>query len=142
MDIKSLTGNNHRTETANSAAKARVSAGLTASVVNNVSGEITKPDQSVRTPGTNFVETITATEQSPVAQASRGAMKGMNATGESVTLTSTALTMTAALNNAAEVPFDSNKVAKIKAAIAEGRYPIDNQRLAQRMLDFEDMFAR
>ncbi|WP_172452674.1 flagellar biosynthesis anti-sigma factor FlgM [Chromatium okenii] len=142
MDIKSLTGNNHRTETANSAAKARVSAGLTASVVNNVSGEITKPDQPVRTTSAHFVETIALTEQASVAPAFRGSTQGMNATGESVTLTPTALTMTAALNNAAEVPFDSNKVAKIKAAIAEGRYPIDNQRLAQRMLDFEEMFTR
>ena len=60
-----------------------------------------------------------------------------SAIGESVTLTQTARTMSAARNNASNVPFDSAKVAEIKAAIAEGRYPIDNQRLADRMLGFE-----
>lgn len=142
MDIKSLTGNNHRAEVSNSTTKGRLTAGSTTPIVNSTSGETTKADQAARTTSSNFVDTIALTEQSAVIHSSRGSMKGMNTTGESVTLTQTALTMTAARNNAAEVPFDDNKVAKIKAAIAEGRYPINNQRLAQRMLAFEDLLTR
>ncbi len=57
--------------------------------------------------------------------------------GESVTLTETARTMSAAHTNASQAPFDSERVAQIKAAIAEGRYPIDNERLADRIIGFE-----
>lgn len=143
MDIKSLTGNNYRAETAAKARAAEaVAAGSTAPVANTVSGEAAKIDQAVRTTSANFLETIAPTEHSPVAKSAGGSAKTAKASGESVTWTKTALTMTAALSNAAEVPFNSTRVAEIKAAIAEGRYPINNQRLAQRILDFEDMLAR
>ena len=64
-----------------------------------------------------------------------------DAIGESVTLTQTARTMSAARDHAGTVPFNEAKVAEIKFAIAEGRYPIDNQRLADRMLGFERLLA-
>jgi negative regulator of flagellin synthesis FlgM len=63
------------------------------------------------------------------------------AAGESVTLTATARTLSAARGGAQDTPVDSARVADIKAALAEGRYEIDNQRLAQRMLEFEGAFA-
>ncbi|MTW20726.1 flagellar biosynthesis anti-sigma factor FlgM [Allochromatium palmeri] len=61
--------------------------------------------------------------------------------GESVTLTETAKTLSAARGDAQEAPVNNTRVADIKAALAEGRYEIDNQRLAQRMLAFEGAFA-
>lgn len=60
---------------------------------------------------------------------------------EPVTLTQTAKTLSAARGSANEPPFDSAKVAEIKAALTEGRYVIDNQRLASSMLDFEGQLA-
>lgn len=60
---------------------------------------------------------------------------------ESVTLTQAARSMKAAQESAGAVPFDDAKVAEIKAAISEGRYPIDNERLADRMLSYERLLA-
>jgi negative regulator of flagellin synthesis FlgM len=71
----------------------------------------------------------------PTETRSRGVM------GESVTLTETAKTLSAARGDAQEAPVDNARVADIKAALAEGRYEIDNQRLAQRMLAFEGAFS-
>ena len=44
---------------------------------------------------------------------------------------------TAAELAAKGAPVDSEKVAAIKAAIAEGRYPIDPSRIAEAMIAFE-----
>lgn len=56
---------------------------------------------------------------------------------EPVTLTQTARTLSAALGSAGKVPFDSAKVAEIKAAVSEGRYAINYQRLAESLLESE-----
>jgi negative regulator of flagellin synthesis FlgM len=77
----------------------------------------------------------TPSASDPTATSPKGAV------GESVTLTETAKTLSAARGGAQDTPVDSARVADIKAALAEGRYEIDNQRLAQRMLDFEGAFA-
>ncbi len=34
-------------------------------------------------------------------------------------------------------PIDSGKVAAIRTAIAEGRYPVDPQKIAQKMIDLD-----
>ena len=60
---------------------------------------------------------------------------------ESVTLTATARTLSAMRDSLKEAPIDNARVAEIKSALAEGRYEIDNQRLAQRMLEFEGAFS-
>ena len=38
---------------------------------------------------------------------------------------------------AAGAPVDSEKVAAIRTAIAEGRYPVDPQKIAARMMEFD-----
>lgn len=48
----------------------------------------------------------------------------------------------AALNPAAELassgpPIDAEKIAAIRAAIAEGRYPIDPRAIAEKMIDLD-----
>ncbi|WP_201091106.1 flagellar biosynthesis anti-sigma factor FlgM [Thiocystis minor] len=78
---------------------------------------------------------VTSTADRPSTPKTPGAI------GESVTLTQTARTMSAARENASDVPFNEAKVAEIKGAIAEGRYSIDNQRLADRMLGFERLLS-
>lgn len=40
-----------------------------------------------------------------------------------------------------EAPFDAARVAALKAAIAEGRYPIDERRLAANILAIEKLFV-
>lgn len=63
------------------------------------------------------------------------------AVGESVTLTETAKTLNSVRGNAQEAPIDEARVNQLKSAITEGRYTIDDQRLAQRMLEFEGVFS-
>lgn len=94
-------------------------------------GSNTRPEGS--NPGVKPRGPSTQTEQ-PVA-------KSADRVGESVTLTQTAKSMQAAQESASTVPFDDAKVAQIKAAIAEGGYPIDNARLADRMMSFERLLA-
>jgi len=63
------------------------------------------------------------------------------AAGESVTLTETAKTLNSVRGGAQEAPIDDVRVNRLKSAIAEGRYAIDDQRLAQRLLEFEGGLA-
>lgn len=77
----------------------------------------------------------TPSSTDPTATSPKGAV------GESVTLTETAKTLSAVRGGAQDTPVDSARVAEIKSALAEGRYEIDNRRLAQRMLEFEEAFA-
>lgn len=39
-------------------------------------------------------------------------------------------------------PIDSARIEKIKQAIADGSYPVDAQKIAQKMLDLDLPFAR
>lgn len=41
-----------------------------------------------------------------------------------------------------EDSFDAKRVEDIKQAISEGRYPVDNDRLARRFLDLESQLSR
>lgn len=63
------------------------------------------------------------------------------AAGESVTLTETAKTLSAVREGGQETPIDEARVNRLKSAIAEGRYAIDDQRLAERLLAFEGGLA-
>jgi len=61
-----------------------------------------------------------------------------NAAGEeSVTLTNAARAMNAATEPGETPPFDSNRVAALREALANGNYPIDTNKLADRMIDLE-----
>ena len=74
-------------------------------------------------------------------QADQTPVTPKEAVGESVTLTDTAKTLSSVRGGAQEVPIDKARVAEIKSAIAEGRYAIDDQRLAKSILAFEGVFA-
>ncbi|AFL72459.1 anti-sigma-28 factor, FlgM family [Thiocystis violascens DSM 198] len=78
---------------------------------------------------------VTSTADRPSTPNTPGAI------GEPVTLTQTARIMSAARDQANNVPINEAKVAELTVAIAEGRYSIDNQRLADRMLAFERLLA-
>ena len=92
---------------------------------------------SIRTDGTSSA----VKPRSSTAETSPAAHKTGQAGDESVTLTATARTLSAARDNAGAIPFNREKVEELKAAVAEGRYDINNQRLAGRLLDFEGQLA-
>jgi len=58
---------------------------------------------------------------------------------DSLTITQTARVLNAAMEGAKTVPYDSEKVESIKAALADGNYPIDNTRLAESILESESL---
>lgn len=64
-----------------------------------------------------------------------------SANGESLELTALARVLSAAQADAATAPFDADRVREIRDAIAEGRYPIDNRRLADKLLELEGLLG-
>ncbi|EXJ16899.1 flagellar biosynthesis anti-sigma factor FlgM [Imhoffiella purpurea] len=61
-----------------------------------------------------------------------------NPSSESLTFTQTTQMLNAAKEDASTVPYDSDRVERIKAAIDEGRYEIDDRKVAEGMLAFEE----
>jgi len=62
---------------------------------------------------------------------------------DSITLTETGSRIAAASREMAATPaFDSAKVERIKALIAEGRYSIDPQRIADRFIELESSLGK
>ncbi|MFN4262411.1 MAG: flagellar biosynthesis anti-sigma factor FlgM [Thioalkalivibrionaceae bacterium] len=73
---------------------------------------------------------------------SAGGIDGKNEAGRTVGPAGTAQTTGEIVElispqSRGQVPFDAARVAEIKAAIAEGRYPIDDRRLAANMIAIE-----
>jgi negative regulator of flagellin synthesis FlgM len=58
---------------------------------------------------------------------------------DSLELTAVARAFSAAQTDATTPPFDTGRVQEIRSAIAEGRYPIDNRRLADKIIDLEGL---
>ncbi|OOC51123.1 MULTISPECIES: flagellar biosynthesis anti-sigma factor FlgM [Thioalkalivibrio] len=58
---------------------------------------------------------------------------------DSVTLTGAAQAMNAAAGAGDTAPFDAARVAELREAISSGNYPVDNQQLADRMIDLESL---
>lgn len=56
---------------------------------------------------------------------------------ESVTLTDTAKTLRSLRDDSRDAPVNHQRLQAIKTAVQEGRYVIDDQRVAQRMLEEE-----
>lgn len=61
-----------------------------------------------------------------------------NTLTDKVSLTATATQLQSLQQEIAALPIvDEQKVAELKAAIEEGRYQVDSQKLARNMIDFE-----
>jgi len=77
-------------------------------------------------------------EPSPDQQAT-----GSSAGSDTVSLTNTAARMRSLENTVASMPVvDSQRVAEIKQAITEGRYQINPERIAEKMLDMEQAWGK
>lgn len=61
------------------------------------------------------------------------------ASGDAVTLTGAAQAMNGSGEASEAAPFNEAKVAEIREAIAQGNYPIDNEELADRMMEIEGL---
>ncbi|MGM0671110.1 flagellar biosynthesis anti-sigma factor FlgM [Thioalkalivibrio sp.] len=60
------------------------------------------------------------------------------ATGnDSLTLTGAAQAISSAAGASDSAPFDTARVAELREAISNGNYPVDNEQLADRMIDLE-----
>jgi negative regulator of flagellin synthesis FlgM len=92
-------------------------------------------------PRTESTATSTAKPRGTASAGAGMAAQGGVSSEESLTLTAVAKSMTAAKQGATEVPFDAAKVAEIRAAIAEDRYPIDNEALASSILRLEGLLS-
>lgn len=72
------------------------------------------------------------------AEGSSSAPQQRNSSEDKVSLTGTATMLQGLQEQVREAPaVDSEKVEAIRAAIAEGNYPVDSEKLAQKMIDLE-----
>lgn len=67
----------------------------------------------------------------------QGTGNGSASGNESLTLTGAAQAMTSASSAGESAPFDAARVAELREAISSGNYPVDNEQLADRMIDLE-----
>lgn len=73
---------------------------------------------------------------------SKAASQPSSASRDSVNLSAEAQSMNRLEENLAKLPdVDSERVASLKNAIAEGRFEIDAERIAQNMLNQEDLLG-
>lgn len=102
----------------------------------------TRTDASTAALGARSKRTADARAAPPETAGPPMAGRAAAEAGESVTL-SGAMPSLAGRDAPGEraVPFDEARVAEIRKAIADGQYPIDNQRLAQQIIQFEQQLA-
>jgi negative regulator of flagellin synthesis FlgM len=82
-------------------------------------------------------------ERSRAGSATGNSKPAGEAAADSITLTETGSQITAASREMAATPaFDSAKVERIKELIAEGRYAIDPQRIANRFIELESSLGK
>jgi negative regulator of flagellin synthesis FlgM len=84
-----------------------------------------------------------ATSLPPSKPAAKGSVdstaktSAVSSSGDTVSLTSTAQSMQAASGQSSETPINEQRVASIKAALTAGAFPFNPDRIAKKLLDFD-----
>ena len=84
------------------------------------------------------ISKVNKSKQVANAQAAQTSPTRPTAPAETVSITDTAMRLNK-VENSASSAINQERVASIKKAIAEGQYHIDPQRIAQKMIDMEDL---
>jgi negative regulator of flagellin synthesis FlgM len=84
------------------------------------------------------ISKVNKSKQVANAQAAQTSPTRLTAPAETVSITDTAMRLNK-VENSASSAINQERVASIKKAIAEGQYHIDPQRIAQKMIDMEDL---
>jgi negative regulator of flagellin synthesis FlgM len=99
-------------------------------------------------PGLSSVHTAgnrgKVSEQASDKVANGGAPNAQNTTagqGDTVRLSDTAQALQRSTNTQSNADVDTDKIDRIKAAIDDGSYRIDNERIAERMLQFDKLLG-
>jgi negative regulator of flagellin synthesis FlgM len=97
---------------------------------------------NIRTAGQNGVNAPRNVNARENRDANAAKSPGVNAgAADQVSLTNTATQLQAVQQTLSEVPeVNSDKVAALKAAIADGSYEVDANKLAQNLIEFEQQF--
>lgn len=89
--------------------------------------------------GTKALET--RSQEKAVADSKPGNTAPKAGTSDQVTLTNVSQKLSELVDNSSAADRQA-KIAEIKAAIAEGQYPINPEKIAEKLIETEQMFAR
>lgn len=84
------------------------------------------------------ISKINKAKQATATQVSQTTTTRAPAPAETVSITDTAMRLNK-VESQGSSPINQERIASIKKAIAEGQYHIDPQRIAQKMIDMEDL---
>ncbi|GAA0688609.1 hypothetical protein GCM10009104_13540 [Marinobacterium maritimum] len=93
---------------------------------------------SVQTAGNRGKVNEQAADQAPRAEAS-AVQSTPSGQSDTVRISDTAQALQRSENAQGSSDIDTDRVAQIKAAIEDGSYKIDNERIAERMLQFDKL---
>lgn len=101
--------------------------------------DFNRPNGAAPTPATGRSNSVQSTERAAPQAPATSVQKSNAAAGENVQLSAEAQRLQQATEKMNQQPsVDSERVAAIKQAIADGSYQVDSQRVASKLLSFEN----
>ncbi len=95
---------------------------------------------SVQTAGNRGKVNEQAADKAPRAETS-AAQTAQSGQGDTVRISDAAQALQRSADAQSGVEVDTDRVAQIKAAIEDGSYKVDNERVAERMLQFDKLLG-
>lgn len=101
--------------------------------------DFNRPNGAAPTPTTARSNNVQGAERTVAPQQAAGVQKSAAPSGENVQLSAEAQRLQQATEKMNQQPsVDSERVAALKQAIADGSYQVDSQRVASKLLSFEN----